>query len=59
MDAYELLSKTSEIHLAEMVDPNYVIIAKKQFLAGRQKAELGLRPGAGRRVISVPYTKTS
>jgi len=34
MDAYELLSKTAEIHLDEMVDPNYVIVAKinKQFL---------------------------
>jgi amidase len=33
-DAYELLSKTAEIHLAEMVDPNYVVIAKisKKFL---------------------------
>ena len=28
MDAYELLSKTAEIHLAEMVDPNFVVIAK-------------------------------
>jgi acetamidase/formamidase len=35
-DAYELLSKTAEIHLAEMVDPNYVIVAKvnKKFLSG-------------------------
>jgi amidase len=34
MDAYELLSKTAEIHVPEMVDPNYVVIAKirKQFL---------------------------
>ncbi len=34
MDTYELLSKTAEIHLDEMVDPNYVIIAKinKKFL---------------------------
>jgi amidase len=34
MDAYELLSKTAEIHLDEMVDPNYVIVAKinKKFL---------------------------
>lgn len=34
MDAYELLSKTAEIHLDEMVDPNYVIVAKvnKRFL---------------------------
>ena len=34
MDSYELLSKTAEIHLAEMVDPNYVVIAKinKKFL---------------------------
>ena len=34
MDAYELLSKTAEIHLAEMVDPNFVVVAKinKKFL---------------------------
>ena len=34
MDAYELLSKTAEIRLSEMVDPNYVIVAKvkKSFL---------------------------
>jgi amidase len=40
MDAYELLSKVGEIHLDEMVDPNYVVVAKinKKFLpapAGR------------------------
>jgi acetamidase/formamidase len=28
LDAYELLSKVGEIHLNEMVDPNYVIVAK-------------------------------
>ncbi len=28
MDAYELLSKVGEIHLDEMVDPNYVVVAK-------------------------------
>jgi hypothetical protein len=27
LDAYELLSKVARIHLAEMVDPNYVIVA--------------------------------
>ncbi len=34
MDTYELLSKVGEIHLNEMVDPNYVIVAKvkKSFL---------------------------
>ncbi len=34
MDAYELLSKVAEIRLSEMVDPNYVVIAKinKKFL---------------------------
>src|SRR6266849_2127190 len=34
MDAYELLSKVAEIHLNEMVDPNYVVVAKinKKFL---------------------------
>lgn len=38
MDAYELLSKTAEIHLDEMVDPNYVIVAKinKKFLPPAQ-----------------------
>src|SRR5665213_1204811 len=28
MDAYDLLSKVAEIHLDEMVDPNYVVVAK-------------------------------
>jgi amidase len=34
LDAYELLSKVAKIHLTEMVDPNYVIIASldKKFL---------------------------
>jgi amidase len=34
LDAYELLSKVARIHVAEMVDPNYVVIAAidKQFL---------------------------
>ena len=34
MDAYELLSKVAKIHLAEMVDPNYVVIAgvEKKYL---------------------------
>ena len=34
MDAYELLSKVGELHLDEMVDPNYVVVAKinKKFL---------------------------
>jgi acetamidase/formamidase len=27
MDAYELLSKVARIHLTEMVDPNYVVVA--------------------------------
>src|SRR5207245_11526200 len=27
LDAYELLSKVGKIHLTEMVDPNYVVIA--------------------------------
>jgi acetamidase/formamidase len=27
LDAYELLSKTATIHLVEMVDPNYVVVA--------------------------------
>jgi amidase len=28
LDAYELLSEVAEVHLNEMVDPNYVIVAK-------------------------------
>jgi amidase len=34
IDAYQLLSQVGEIHLNEMVDPNYVVIAKvkKKFL---------------------------
>lgn len=39
MDAYELLSKVAEIRLSEMVDPNYVVVAKikKSFLPKRLK----------------------
>jgi amidase len=39
LDAYELLSKVGHIHLTEMVDPNYVIIASidKKFLPPRKK----------------------
>jgi acetamidase/formamidase len=38
MDAYELLSKVAEIRLSEMVDPNYVAVAKikKSFLPPRK-----------------------
>jgi len=34
LDAYELLSKVAKIHLTEMVDPNYVVVAsvEKKFL---------------------------
>ena len=34
LDAYELLSKVAKIHLAEMVDPSYVVIAgiEKKYL---------------------------
>ena len=41
LDAYELLSKVARIRLAEMVDPNYVIIAKidKRFLPDRKHKE--------------------
>jgi acetamidase/formamidase len=37
LDAYELLSKTARIHLVEMVDPNYVVIAAvdKRYLPKR------------------------
>lgn len=39
LDAYELLSKVGRVHLSEMVDPNYVIIAKidKKYLPARKK----------------------
>ena len=39
LDAYELLSKTGKIHLTEMVDPNYVVIASidKKYLPPKKK----------------------
>ncbi|HTM88376.1 MAG TPA: acetamidase/formamidase family protein [Terriglobales bacterium] len=39
LDAYELLSKVATIHLDEMVDPNYVIVASihKKYLPPRKK----------------------
>ena len=50
MDAYELLSKTAEVHVAEMVDPDYVVVAKinKRFLPAPTHA----RPGAAARPVS-------
>lgn len=41
LDAYELLSKVARVRVAEMVDPNYVIIAKidKRFLPERKHQE--------------------
>jgi acetamidase/formamidase len=38
LDAYELLSKVARIRLSEMVDPNYVVIAKieKKYLPARR-----------------------
>jgi amidase len=38
MDAYELLSKVATIHLVEMVDPNYVVLAgvEKRYLPPRR-----------------------
>jgi amidase len=38
MDAYELLSKVARIHLTEMVDPNYVVVAiiDKKYLPSRK-----------------------
>ena len=39
LDAYELLSKVAKIHLDEMVDPNYVVVAsiEKKFLPTKKK----------------------
>ena len=39
MDAYELLSKVAKVHLNEMVDPNYVVVAavEKKYLPKRKK----------------------
>ena len=38
LDAYELLSQVGKIHLTEMVDPNYVVIAsiEKKFLPAKK-----------------------
>lgn len=39
LDAYELLSQVARVHLSEMVDPNYVVVAsvEKKFLPPRKK----------------------
>jgi len=39
LDAYELLSKVARIHLNEMVDPNYVVVAsvEKKYLPAKRK----------------------
>ena len=39
LDAYELLGKVAKIRLAEMVDPNYVVVAsiEKKYLPPRKR----------------------
>ena len=39
LDAYELCSKVCKLHLTEMVDPNYVVIASidKKYLPAKMK----------------------
>jgi amidase len=39
LDAYELLSQVARVHLSEMVDPNYVVVAgvEKKFLPERKQ----------------------
>jgi amidase len=39
LDAYELLSKVAKIHLNEMVDPNYVVVAsvEKKYLPAKKQ----------------------
>ncbi|HVS87400.1 MAG TPA: acetamidase/formamidase family protein [Candidatus Acidoferrum sp.] len=41
LDAYELLSKVGKIHLTEMVDPNYVVVAsvEKKYLPPKKPSE--------------------
>jgi amidase len=41
LDAYQLLSQVGRVHLTEMVDPNYVIIAiaDKKFLPPRKNGK--------------------
>lgn len=41
LDAYELLSQVAKIHLNEMVDPNYVVVAsiEKKYLPARLPAQ--------------------
>ena len=41
LDAYELLSKVGKIHLTEMVDPNYVVVAsvEKKYLPARSQSQ--------------------
>jgi len=38
LDAYELFSKVGKLHLTEMVDPNYVVIASvdKKYLPAKK-----------------------
>ncbi|HKM66567.1 MAG TPA: acetamidase/formamidase family protein [Candidatus Acidoferrum sp.] len=38
LDSYELFSKVGKLHLTEMVDPNYVVVAsvEKKYLPGRK-----------------------
>jgi acetamidase/formamidase len=41
LDAYQLLSQVGKVHVTEMVDPNYVVIASvdKQYLPPRKNGK--------------------
>jgi acetamidase/formamidase len=41
LDTYELLSKVAEVRVSELVDPNYVVIAKinKKYLPAKKVAK--------------------
>jgi hypothetical protein len=51
LDAYELLSKVGRIHLNEVVDPNYVVVAsvEKKYLPGEEEVGDEITPQVNER----------
>jgi acetamidase/formamidase len=61
LDAYELFSKVGKLHLTEMVDPNYVVIAaiEKQYLPQKSKIERCYTLPDVQRRCSRPFSKSA
>jgi creatinine amidohydrolase len=58
-DAYQLVSQTATVRVAQMVDPLYTVVAKfpRRLLPSSKPSALSTRPSAGVRLADVAWTE--